>query len=246
MLSDRIRQILTFLSFPKIINQNYINNKGIKFEVTNPTEEWRVNSLDDEEDFLRLMLDNISKDDIIFDIGACIGIYSLHLSPFCKLVYSFEPDPKFQKRIKKNIKLNSAKNIILVPYAVSNSEGVVDLFTDGVSGRSPSMRNFGQNRKITIKTRTIDRMISTGMIQPPDVVKMDIEGAEYLALLGMSELLGSSHAPRQIFIEIHPEFLTEFDSSSKKVLEIFQDHNYQSVYHKIRDKQEHYVFQREG
>jgi hypothetical protein len=76
------------------------------------------------------------------------------------------------------------------------------------------------------------------------IIKMDIEGAEGLALRGMSNLFSSPHPPRSLFVEIHPSFLRHFDASVEDVLNLIDSAGYRGVYHTSRDEQEHYIFKR--
>ena len=75
-------------------------------------------------------------------------------------------------------------------------------------------------------------------------MKIDIEGAEMLALRGMSGLLQSNVAPRAIFIETHPEFLPLFGSSEIEVLALLESFGYIQAYKSQRKAQIHYVYKR--
>src|SRR5660398_329033 len=75
----------------------------------------------------------------------------------------------------------------------------VFLYTDGTAGRSPSLRQTGSRAAIEVQTRAIDEALSSGVLPEPDIVKLDIEGAEGLALTGMRQLLTSPGRPRTIF-----------------------------------------------
>ncbi|MHC4213532.1 MAG: hypothetical protein ACYSWP_09195 [Planctomycetota bacterium] len=92
--------------YPKVIRQATLSKEGLLFEVTNPTEQWRVETLDDEQEFLSILLNELNCDDILYDVGACIGIYALHAAQQCKQIFSFEPDPGFQKHILRNCEIN--------------------------------------------------------------------------------------------------------------------------------------------
>lgn len=59
---------------------------------------------------------------------------------------------------------------------------------------------------------------------PPDVVKIDIEGAEYAAIQGMEETIGSSK-PR-LYVEVHPHYLGDFGATVNDVMELLTGHSY--------------------
>jgi FkbM family methyltransferase len=171
-------------------------------------------------------------------------LYAIHAAVRCKQVFAFEPDPGFQQRIQRNCSLNYLSNIHILPWAVSNQSGQTTLFTGGVAGKSPSLRDFGQGAPLSIEARSLDEEILQGRLPRPTVIKMDIEGAEWLALRGMSKLLSSPSPPRSLFVEIHPSFLRHFDASVEDVLSLIGSSGYQRVYHASRDQQEHFIFRR--
>jgi len=99
----------------------------------------------------------------------------------------------------------------VMDWAVSNQRGIATLYTDGVEGNSPSLDQVGERGSVLVNTDSIDNAISESVLPLPTVVKMDIEGAEILAIQGMKKLLSSQDAPRCLFIELHPDFLPGFN-----------------------------------
>jgi FkbM family methyltransferase len=218
---------------------------GCDFEVSNSTEEWRVKSLDDEHVFLAKFLSEISTNDIVYDIGTNIGIFSVHAAKKANKVYSFEPDPGFRKRLIRNIDLNMLNDKdIVIEWAVSDTQGIVTPYSDGESGSSPSLKKIGDRGEVEVKSNTIDDAISNDEIRTPNVIKIDIEGAEILALRGMKKLLESEESPRLIFIELHPVFLKDFDSTVDECKSIIEKAGYISEYSDVRDNQEHCIYRK--
>ena len=227
---------------PRITLDNFYSN-GCVFEIINPMEEYRVISLADEEEFIRLLLEEIQPGDILFDIGSCIGMHALHAALYSAKVFAFEPDPSIRKRLKRNIKINKLKkDINVINWAVSNKKGKEILYTDGIEGNSPSLRLFGDRSFIEVDTDTIDNKLIHGDLPSPTLIKMDIEGAEILALQGMKGLLTSEIAPRKVFIELHPEFLGYFNSSMEECMNIFKIYGYKLDYCKPRQNQIHCIY----
>lgn len=238
-------KIKEYYKFPYILTIDSHNSSGCDFEVSNSTEEWRVTTLDDEHDFLARFLSEISQNDIIFDIGANIGIYSIHAAKSSSKVYSFEPDPGFRSRLRKNIVLNGVDDSVsVIEWAVSDSRGKVTLYTDGEAGSSPSLKKIGERGEVEVDTNSLDATINEGLIQAPNLIKMDIEGAEIMAIRGMQSLLNSNNAPRSIFIELHPVFLKSFNSSIEECKKLLESANYKAEYTDIRDDQEHYIYRK--
>jgi FkbM family methyltransferase len=231
-------------TYPVIISQTRLHSAGLLFEVTNPVEEWRVRELDHESEFLETLLHGLTEKDIFFDIGACVGLYAIHAALRCKQVCAFEPDPGFQERIQRNCTLNGIRNVRVLPWAVSDRSGRTNLYSGGIAGRSPSLRDFGQGPPLSVETRSLDEEIQQGRLPSPTIIKMDIEGAEFFALRGMSALFSSPCRPHSLFVEIHPSFLKHFDASAEDVLGFMHWARYREVYHASRDEQEHYIFKR--
>jgi len=231
-------------SLPRQVNIHGFLLRGCKFEISTETEVYRVEEYGDEEEFTRLILKEIKAKDVIFDIGACVGFISVHAAKKAAQVIAFEPDPRQRVRLLTNLHLNKLKNVQVVGWAVSDTPGNVTLYSDGVDGSSPSFIFPRREYKEIVVTDTIDRALQRGELIYPDVVKMDIEGAEILALKGMKKLLLSKKAPRMIFIEIHPDFLDAYKSSVLEVCNFIKSFGYKEIYSRIRASQLHNIYRK--
>lgn len=124
-------------------------------------------------------LSDIKPDDIVLDIGACIGGFAIPASKRCKNLYAVEP--LFSEQLKQNIILNDIKNITIINEALGTGE--LDL------------KFCGRRRKInTISLSEIIKLCG-GHI---DFLKMDCEGGEYF--IKSNELKNI----RRIEMELHP------------------------------------------
>ena len=132
----------------------------------------------------------IKKDDIVLDVGANQGIFTV---AFSKLtgpngkVLSIEPFDKMVKLIKSNILINSLANIKILTTVVSDKEGSESLDFGGGIVSASIVRNFSKNSKIAIKATTIDTI--TKDFNKINFIKLDIEGAELKALNGAKQTL---------------------------------------------------------
>jgi len=158
---------------------------------------------------------------IVFDVGANVGLYSLLASVFAGengKVFSFEPLPENIYYLKKHIGLNNLKNVKVIEKAVSDKVSTVR-FNFGDNRSSGHISNDGEIEVVTIN---LDEFIKEG--NPlPDLIKMDIEGAEYEALLGAKELLKSKKPV--IFLATHSaelrakclKLIAEFGYNAKSI-----------------------------
>ena len=145
----------------------------------------------------------IKPGNIVYDVGANAGFYSLLSSLLVSetgKVYSFEPLPANISYLKKHIELNKLGNVKVIEKAVSNKVSTVR-FNFGDNRSAGHISNVGE---IEVETISIDEFISQGN-PSPDIIKMDIEGAEYEALIGAKELLKSKKPI--IFLATHSDEL---------------------------------------
>jgi FkbM family methyltransferase len=121
---------------------------------------------------------------VFWDVGANVGFYSLLASKLVASgkVFAFEPVPRNLSYLRKHLALNRVTNAEVLAIAVSDRNGTSPFeieetgFMGHLSGEGSTM----------VPTATLDSLIDEGKVLPPDYVKMDIEGAELMALRGAS------------------------------------------------------------
>lgn len=143
----------------------------------------------------RFLIKTLKRDDVFYDIGANYGFYTLlaqeFIDPKSGEVHSFEPLPEIFNLLTKSAKGNKFNNTFLNNFAVSDKNDVVEMYSHVEkrhSGGSSLIRNKEEKATI-IKVKTITLDDYTKNHKAPTVIKIDIEGAEYLALKGGLELL---------------------------------------------------------
>lgn len=227
---------------PFIVTLKDFDHSGVRFEISSLAEHVRVVSHGGETEYTAAMLKDLRADDVLYDIGANVGMVTLHAASICRTV-AFEPDPSFRHRLQVNSALNPDRPFTLEPLAISASDGTVMLYTDGDEGTSPSLvHQRGENGSVTVTGRSLDSLIAEGRLPRPTVIKLDIEGAEILAINGASELLGHPDKPRALFIEVHDTFLPGFGSSADDVYALLERFGYtESIYRAKRADQTHLI-----
>jgi FkbM family methyltransferase len=158
----------------------------------------------------KLVQQEIKPGDIIVDIGANIGYYTLI---FAKLagptgkVYAFEPEPDNFKTLQKNVELNGYNNVVLERKAVSDSAGTVKLYRSEENLGDHRMYNSSDlGEAVEVECVTLDEYFRDKELIP-NFIKMDIQGAEGHALRGMSDLIDRTENLRMI-TEFWPYGLT--------------------------------------
>ena len=137
----------------------------------------------------------IKKNDIVLDIGANIGYYSLI---FAKLVgdsgkvFSFEPESENFKILKKNIEVNGYNNVILEQKIVSNADGKSTLYVSEKAGSHRIYKPDNYVESLEIESISMDSYIEKNNIKKINFIKIDVEGAELNVLQGIQKILDSN------------------------------------------------------
>lgn len=127
--------------------------------------------------------------DVVVDVGAGIGDHAVVFSRLVGpkgLVIAIEAHPRTFRCLVKTIESNRLSNVIAVNVAASDQDGELGM-SDGESYASSSIVTGG--RVVPVKTRRLDDILSELGVSSPSLIKMNIEGAETAALLGMNETL---------------------------------------------------------
>lgn len=129
---------------------------------------------------------------VIIDIGANIGYYTLIFARQVGAeghIYAFEPEPENFALLQKNVALNNYHNLTLINKAVADQAGTLNLYLSPTNKGDHRAYDSHDNRTcIAIEAVRLDDYLET-FNRPIDYIKMDIQGAEYTALLGMLKLL---------------------------------------------------------
>jgi FkbM family methyltransferase len=136
----------------------------------------------------------------VFDVGASVGEMSLLFSRFVGngAVHAFEASAKVFSRLQTVCDLTGRRNVVLNHCAVSDREGVVSLhvYDDHLGWNSLAARPLAEYgiavappRIEEVSATTIDRYCEEHEIERIDLLKIDVEGAEYQVLLGARRML---------------------------------------------------------
>lgn len=172
--------------------------------------------------------------DVVYDVGANIGIYSRFIvQEFgASKVYAFEPTAGNYPRLVRNLEIGRCANRSeALKLAIGDEDGEVDFQVDDMSALTGALDsvNHGQASRNRVQyhlppmiekvsVARLDTVIRDRGLTPPDVVKLDIEGAEALALKGAHKLL-EERRPR-LAIELHS------GSVAGEVLDILRQYDY--------------------
>lgn len=160
-----------------------------------------------------LFLSKIKPAMTIIDIGANLGYYTVLASLRAGdggLVVAFEPEPNFFKLLSKNISRNNLKNVNHFELAIAEKNGVSKLHLSSENkGHNSLICSEELKTSVQVKTTTLDEFLTARKIKKIDVIKMDIEGAEILAIEGMKDAL-IKNMPL-LFLEFSPHSIVKLN-----------------------------------
>lgn len=140
----------------------------------------------------------IEPNDVVFDIGANIGFFSLLAANKLRgggsgKVYSFEPITMLSDSILKSIVFNAGadKKITIVPYAIGDSNDDLTFHVSDVDLLTGQSSTHSKGHPVVVKQTTIDNFVEKNDLQKIDIIKMDIEGMEPEALMGARKTLAT-------------------------------------------------------
>lgn len=192
---------------------------------------------------LEVLRSKISLGSNVIDIGANVGLYSLFSASIIGIdgkVFAFEPYSSNFNILTENLKINNFKNLILNKIALANKDHEVELFYNpkefNLGMVSAYEKNYEESE--TVNCTTLDNYLKNLNLDNLHYIKLDIEGGEYLALLGMIETI-KKYKPF-IQIEIDEDILKQTAYTKNDILLFFEMNNYQlvnpEIYHIKRSK----------
>jgi FkbM family methyltransferase len=174
-------------------------------------------------------LDLLPRDGVAFDIGAHVGGWSLlavRHAPAAK-VHAFEPVPERLDALRRHAQRNGAAGIIINPFAAGAAGGTVSFYAahEGNTGASSLVRRSVSDVEFRVPVVALDSYVEQQQIAHVDLVKVDVEGAEFLVFSGAKVLLSAEEAPI-IFFEADDRLSAMFGVSTRQVKQLLVDHGY--------------------
>jgi FkbM family methyltransferase len=185
---------------------------------------------------VRNILKNIHGD-CFYDVGANVGFYSLLLRHNFRQVYAVEPVPANIRRLNRGLSIRFVRNVRVIPAALSDKNGKSTFYVNSDSrtiinnlSASSLFEKFefrscdhAPDRTYAGSPISVDTMTFDSLLSEPkaDLVKIDVEGAEFLVLEGMRESLACQRVSN-VLVESH-------DRNRKEELEAILNRNFSQV-----------------
>jgi FkbM family methyltransferase len=176
-----------------------------------------------EKHEISLLTSLVNLGDYVLDVGANIGLYTLHLSravgPHGQVI-AVEPDPDNLTILRKNLESNDCSNVVVIPHAFGNKHETRKLYQVDKNRGNLSFADLGKtDQSIDVEVRPGKTVLET-LAKQPRVVKIDVEGAEPMVLEGLS------YDPEVILFEFVPEQLEALEQNAKALLRRLEEKGY--------------------
>lgn len=176
--------------------------------------------------FKQYKMCRIHPDDIIIDIGAHIGGYTIlasHSAPAGK-VYSFEPLNDSFRILEKNVMLNKKNNIKIFKQGVGKENKKTFFYVNELNLAESSLYK-ATPKKIKVEITTLPKIFKDNKIKRCNILKLDCEGAEYDILFSSKKMLDKID---RIILEYHkPEYFgLPREYSAEKLARYLKDNKF--------------------
>jgi len=176
-----------------------------------------------------IVKNEIKSGDIVIDVGANIGYYTLI---FAKLVgktgkvIAFEPESKNFELLKKNVTINELTNVVLEQKVVSDKNERTKLFlaNSGIVGHHINPTKNNENF-IEVDSITLDDYLrENNLTHKINFLKIDVEGAEIKVLNGAKTILQNHNL--KIFTEFNREVIKKLGMDPRQILSLLTSNGF--------------------
>jgi FkbM family methyltransferase len=171
----------------------------------------------------------IESNDVVLDIGANYGWYSLNIAKRCPnaKIYAFEPIKRTFDILCENIKINAFENVNAFNFGAGKEDAVSEFnFNKDYSGATSMVNLLDREdvEKIKCHIRNMDSFIQEKKIDRVDFIKCDIEGAEFFALQGMKNILEQYHP--KLFVEMLRKWSAKYNYHPNDIINFMNNLGY--------------------
>lgn len=218
-----------------------VGDRAFEFGISHLPEYYLFEHFD-EHDLLADLQSELAPGDVFWDVGANVGVFTVVAAATVGsgTVVAFEPVPQNVRRLRANLSRNGLDAVVDErPLAASAGPVTVELSSDlpGAQGNAIDAFQAADGRAASGTTLSLEATTGDRCGHPsPDVLKLDVEGAEYDVLDGLSETLATGSC-RAIYCEVHVDALEETGRSIADLEGLFEEYGYDV--HRIGEQFDH-------
>lgn len=213
------------------VRKEHVSGNGIHFDLA--IDDWIPENLffldEYEGEEIRFLESFIREGFVAIDIGANIGLYTLtaaRLTGDSGEVIAFEPFTENFQSLQKNVSLNQLKNVRLEKLAIADEMKNIALQYETKESNKGMVSAYGppgNPAEICLAT-SLDLYLEDHPVHRIDFIKIDIEGGEYPALMGMRKCL-ERFAP-VLLIEMNETLMSSTGFSTQEIYKLLHKLNY--------------------
>lgn len=158
--------------------------------------------------------------DLFIDIGANVGYFSLLAAQLGARVIAFEPNPDCQAELEHNAALNGFRDIDLRAMGIADRRGQDVLYVESEANSGAGSLKSVSGNPFAIELDTLDGQLA-GV--SPAMIKLDVEGAELMALRGGAQILARTPA---VVCEVSEYSLRELGGSKEELFATMAGHGF--------------------
>jgi len=191
-----------------------------------------IEGKDPEQKVKEIFHENICPGDVVIDVGANIGDYTLLA---CKKVgtsgkvLSFEPLSETFLTLERNLQLNQITNCVYFQKAIGEKLCMANLYKNNLSGMmghlDPSLNGKSLIKNDETEVVTIDDVLISEHIDTVNMIKIDVEGFEYEVILGCLQSFKENKI-KKIMCEVHYKYLESKGKSAETIYDLLREHNF--------------------
>ena len=203
-----------------------------------PENDYRVapieslNFLSYEEEDANMIFRLVQDRDVVLDVGANMGWYSLAIALHFKdcQIHAFEPIQKTYSFLKQNIEINKADNVICHPFGMSNERKDLQFYYYPEGSGNASSANLSERADAEIVECHVERLddfVKKNNLVV-DFIKCDVEGAELYVFQGAESTIKRDKPI--VFTEMLRKWSAKFDYHPNEIISLFASLGYRCMY----------------
>jgi FkbM family methyltransferase len=177
----------------------------------------------------------LRRGEVFIDVGANIGYFTLlasRLVGHSGKVVAIEALPALYAALQHNLKINNAHNVRPVNCAAWDAEEEITIYTQpkNLPGQTTVMpawaRKWHLENTSRVQTAPLSAILRPEEFSAARLIKIDVEGAEWHALVGMKALMASCRDDLEIMIEVNSKMLEAEGKTPQDVLDFFAGYGF--------------------
>lgn len=194
-----------------------IADKTARFGLSTRSEYRRATDLGGERAVIEALVTELDGTETVWDVGACVGTYTCFIADALTTghVVGFEPETTNRSRLRMNLENNvSRERFTALPIALSDKNGTSTLASQYIEAGGGHHYLTADGTGESVETRRGESLIERDGFAEPNVIKIDVQGAELAVLEGMRSVLGTVDS---VYLEIHPGKCARYETTAEEV-----------------------------